>query len=73
MSLASVLLAALPQGLRHPAPRPSEAAAEFDRLLDTLHRSEWPVEELSQHPTDARITVAPFDAPLHAVRRRARN
>jgi hypothetical protein len=73
MSLASVLLAALSRQLRHPVPRPSEAAVEFDRLLDTLRCAEWPVEEPSQHPRDARVTVVPFDGPMHAVRRRARH
>jgi hypothetical protein len=73
MSLASVLLAAVPQRLRHPTPRPSEAAVEFDRLLETLHRAEWTVEQPSQHPTEPRVAVVPFDGPLHAVRRRARN
>lgn len=72
MTLASTLLAALPPALRHPLPRQSEAAREFDTLLDALHRAEWPADP-SLHNSDMTVTHVAFDGPAHAVRRRARH
>ena len=72
-TLASVWFAALPQRLRHPCPRRSEAAREFDKLLDEMHGAEGPLDDRCAQDTSAGVTHAPFDGPLHAVRRRARH
>jgi len=72
-TLASVWFAALPQALRHPCPRRSEAVREFDRLLEELQRAEWPVADRGGADTSTGVTQVPFDGPLHAVRRRARH
>jgi hypothetical protein len=66
---ASILLAALPEPVRHPSPRKSEAAREFDALLADLARNEpSPGKSLG-----VMVTRKPWGGPVRADARRARH